>query len=33
MTAKAENINGVFEGKALLDVDTAAVQHYTDAPE
>ena len=33
MTAKAENINGVFEGKALIDIDTAAVQHYTDAPE
>ena len=33
MTAKAENINGVFEGKALIDVDAAAVKHYTDAPE
>lgn len=33
MAAKAANINGVFEGKALIDVDAAAVQHYTDAPE
>ena len=33
MTAKAENINGVFEGKALIDIDAAAVRHYTDAPE
>lgn len=33
MTAKAENINGVFEGKALIDIDTSIVKHYSDAPE
>lgn len=33
MTAKAENINGVFEGKALIDIDTTVVRNYTDAPE
>lgn len=33
MNAKAQNINGVFEGKALIDIDASAVQHYTDAPE
>lgn len=32
MTAKAENINGVFEGKALIDVDASTVKHYTDVP-
>lgn len=32
MAAKAANINGVFEGKALIDVDTTAVKHYTDVP-
>jgi len=30
MAAKAENINGVFEGKALIDVDTETVRYYTD---
>jgi len=33
MTAKAQNINGVFEGKAVIDVDTEAVKHYSDAPQ
>lgn len=32
MSAKAANINGVFEGKALIDVDTEAVKHYADVP-
>lgn len=32
MAAKAANINGVFEGKALIDVDTEAVKHYADVP-
>jgi len=32
MAAKAVNINGVFEGKALIDVDTTAVTHYADVP-
>ena len=32
MSAKAASINGVFEGKALIDVDTAAVKHYADVP-
>lgn len=32
MAAKAANINGVFEGKALIDVDTSAVKHYADVP-
>lgn len=30
MSAKAAAINGMFEGKALLDVDTEEVKHYTD---
>ncbi|RPF48259.1 hypothetical protein EDD70_1074 [Hydrogenoanaerobacterium saccharovorans] len=32
MSSKAQNINGVFEGKALIDVDTTTVTHYSDAP-
>lgn len=32
MSAKAANINGVFEGKALIDIDTTEVRHYADAP-
>ena len=32
MAAKAANINGVFEGKALIDVDTEVVKHYADVP-
>jgi len=31
MTAKAANINGIFEGKAIIDVDTTKVTHYADA--
>lgn len=30
MAAKAENINGVFGGKAIIDVDTKEVTHYTE---
>lgn len=32
MAAKAASINGVFEGKALIDVDAAEVKHYADVP-
>lgn len=32
MSAKAAAINGVFEGKALIDIDTATVKHYADVP-
>ncbi|WP_298029342.1 phage tail protein [uncultured Dysosmobacter sp.] len=32
MSAKAASINGVFEGKALCDIDTGEVKHYADAP-
>ncbi len=32
MSAKAMSINGVFEGKALIDVDTTSVKHYADVP-
>lgn len=32
MSSKAQNINGLFEGKALIDVDTAEVKHYADVP-
>lgn len=32
MAAKAANINGVFEGKALIDADTTEVKHYADVP-
>lgn len=31
MSAKAENINGIFVGKALIDVDTNEVKYYSDA--
>lgn len=30
MATKAANINGVFEAKALIDVDTTSVKHYAD---
>lgn len=33
MAAKAENINGLFTGKALIDVDTTEVATYTEAVE
>lgn len=33
MSVKAAAINGVFEGKALIDVDTTAVKHYADVPQ
>ena len=32
MSAKVQSINGVFEGKALCDIDTNDVRHYADAP-
>lgn len=32
MSAKAAAINGIFEGKALIDVDTSVVKHYADVP-
>ena len=32
MSAKAASINGVFEGKALIDADTETVRHYADVP-
>jgi hypothetical protein len=32
MAAKAASINGIFEAKALIDVDTAAVKHFADVP-
>lgn len=32
MAAKAASVNGVFEGKALIDVDTEEVKHYADVP-
>lgn len=32
MAAKAAAINGVFEGKAIIDVDTTVVKHYSDVP-
>lgn len=32
MAAKAANINGVFEGKALIDADTKELKHYADVP-
>ncbi|WP_113673753.1 phage tail sheath family protein [Vallitalea guaymasensis] len=31
MNSKADNINGIFKGKALLDVDTTTVTYYADA--
>jgi hypothetical protein len=30
MAAKAENINSIFEGKALIDADSSTVTYYTD---
>lgn len=33
MAAKAENINGLFTGKALIDVDTTEAKTYTEAVE
>lgn len=32
MSSKAQNINGIFEGKALIDADTTVVKHYADVP-
>lgn len=32
MSAKAESINGLFSAKALIDVDTEKVRHYSEAP-
>ncbi len=32
MTAKAENINGVFDAHAIIDVDTSTATYYTDVP-
>lgn len=33
MSAKAENINGIFDAIAIIDVDTEVVTHYSDAIE
>ena len=33
MAAKAENINGLFKGKALIDADTSVATTYTEAVE
>jgi phage tail sheath protein FI len=33
MATKAANINGLFEGKALIDADCDTVRYYTDVPE
>lgn len=33
MAAKCENINGVFDGVALIDVDTEEATHYSKVPE
>ncbi len=33
MTAKAESISGFFEGRALIDVDTTEVTHYSEVLE
>lgn len=32
MAAKAENINGLFTGKAIIDADTNTVKAYSDVP-
>ncbi|MCL2694394.1 MAG: phage tail protein, partial [Oscillospiraceae bacterium] len=32
MTAKAASINGIFEAKALIDVNTGTVKHFADVP-
>lgn len=33
MSAKAENINGLFKGKAIIDADTTVAKTYTEAVE
>lgn len=33
MATKAENINGLFEGKALIDADCEDIRYYSDVPE
>lgn len=33
MAAKCENINGIFEAKALIDLDAAEVKYYKDTAE
>lgn len=33
MSAKAENINGLFVGKALIDIDTTVAKDYTEVAE
>lgn len=33
MAAKAENINGLFVGKAIIDADTTTVKTYSDVPK
>lgn len=33
MATKAENINGLFEGKALIDADCDTIRYYSDVPE
>jgi len=32
MAAKAPTINGIFEAKAIIDVDTITVKHFADVP-
>lgn len=32
MSTKAENINGIFEGKALIDIESIETRHYADVP-
>ena len=32
MATKSTSINGIFEGKAIIDVDTTAVRHFADVP-
>lgn len=32
MATKAENINGIFEGKALIDIESTETRHYADVP-
>lgn len=32
MATKAENINGIFEGKALIDIESTETTHYADVP-
>ncbi len=33
MSAKADKINNIFSGKALIDMDTEEVKHYSEAPK